>query len=81
MDRTVLQAALRVVSCVATHVSPAAEDVRLLRAHAIDGMSPNETACEIVKQQTANDRMKLARKKVQTDLERPSVVVTPRERI
>ena len=59
-----LQAALRVVSCVATHVSPAAEDVRLLQPHTTVGMSPDQTACAIVNRETANDRMKPARKRV-----------------
>ena len=64
MDRTVLDAALRVVSCLATHVSPTAEDVKLLQIHATDGMSPDQTACAIVNRETANDRMKATRKKV-----------------
>jgi hypothetical protein len=62
MDRIVIQAALRVVARAATHNSPMAEDLKLIQAQATVGMSPDEVACEIVNQETANHRKRLAQK-------------------
>ena len=66
MDRTILQAALRVVARAATHTRPMAEDLKLIQAQATGGMSPDEVACEIVNQETATHRKRLAQKNVRT---------------
>jgi hypothetical protein len=66
MDRAILQAALRIVASAATHHRPMAEDLKLIQVQAIGGVSPDEVACEIVNQETASYRKRLAHKKVRT---------------
>jgi hypothetical protein len=63
-NESVLQAALRVVSRAATHTRPNEEDEKLVKAHhsSATEMAAAKIACEIVNEETANRRRRLAEK-------------------